>query len=655
MKKSLIFGFIAVLSAALLFTGCSQATDSAGTTSISIGGWLVDFEVDTEQELLDAFENDDYKVIGVVGSGSTLKIGYKTGSALSDLNVIPADKTVVLFTEVTPGPTLTVEGKLIVEGGGNLAASFGAAEVAVTPTGQIQVINGTLTVNGPAAVHGSPYDDEIFGTPRLVFAGGTLAISGPTATFADVKEALTWVPHGQVTIANLIEPIKPSVLTKIQPQTTAVRRLTITAKLASSLETIETETELIVPPGLTFTTDDPLLTVTKLDVRGNLTLNEAFLARITDLTVSGTLAATKATYSKVKTLTVNSSFLVPTASFPALEDLIVSSGGAFTGSTLGTADSENGIGLAIAPKGSVTVTQINSLRTSTIQGSLTATGFTPYAPTPALTDPSQLRVAPGGSINGINFPEQVIVTALGDVNSVTIDDFTVPEDQGLIIPALKTLVIGAGKTLTYDGQVTIAATGNLVLATGTASVGKILGTGSITAGVTTINGAWEAVGADGGKVTILSAATGATIAATAPATGLKASAAGAKITQGALASNNLVIAADTTIDLAGTDAAAVGKLILTGSATPANVGSVQLAVTNGIIKAGANPSLTTAYSNGAKIGDKAVTKGTNTSLYTVANTDAPGKFGGIKTATSADTLTAGTDTVEIDSTQDVTT
>ncbi|MFP3091521.1 hypothetical protein LQZ21_14485 [Treponema sp. TIM-1] len=608
MKKGLIFGLIAVLSATFLVIGCSQATDSEGTTSIQIGDWLVDIEVSTEDDLLAALANDDFKVIGVVGDSGTNEIAYSNSAAdLDVLNVIPADKTVVLFATVAVGsPSLRVEGKLIVEGGGNLEALYRTNEVLVTPTGQIQVINGTLTVDGPSAVNGSPYNEEIFGTSRLVFAGGHLNITGPADALVDVEEALTWVPHGQVTIDSLTKAIKPSDLTKIQPQTTAVRRLTITDPINALTET---ETELIVPAGLRFITDEDLLSVTKLDVKGHFTASDALLARITDLTVSGTLAAPFATYSKVKKLTVNSPFDADAVSFPSLEDLIVSSSGVFeTTGSIGTAvDSANGIGLEIAPAGIVEVDQIYSLRTSTIQGSLTADGFTPYAPTPALSAPSELRVAQGGSINGINFPGQVIVTALA-ADSVTIDDFTVPEDQGLNIPAAKTLVIGAGKTLTYDGQVTIAATGNLVLATdSTTSVGKIAGAGSITAGATTITGAWEAVGdaPDPGVLTILSAAAGATITATGDAIGLKASAAGATITQALGSGNALTIGAATTITLGGTNTTPLGAILLKSGADPAKLSFTNGTTSKVVVGAGTTGAAITGVTN-PKIGGKAI-------------------------------------------------
>ncbi|MDR2758629.1 MAG: hypothetical protein LBB78_04560, partial [Spirochaetaceae bacterium] len=92
MKKGLIFGLIAVLSAAFLIIGCSQGTDS-GSTSIQIGGRLVDIEVQSEADLLAALNNPDYQIIAVTGTFS-----YASGTALSTVTEIPAGKTVVLYT-----------------------------------------------------------------------------------------------------------------------------------------------------------------------------------------------------------------------------------------------------------------------------------------------------------------------------------------------------------------------------------------------------------------------------------------------------------------------------------------------------------------------------------------------------------------------------
>jgi hypothetical protein len=613
MKKGLIFGLIAVLSAAFLFVGCSQATDSGGSTSIQIGDWLVDTEVSNETDLIAALANDAYKVIGVVGDAGTNEIGYiGAATTLTTLTEIPEGKTVVLFAKVAVGsPSLTVAGKVIVEGSGDLVALYRTNEVVVTATGQIQVINGTLTVDGPAAINGSPYNEEIFGTSRLIFAGGHLNITGPADALVDVAEALVWVPHGQVTIDSLKEKIKPSELTKIQPQPTAVRRLTITDPIPLTTGG-ETESELIVPAGLTFTTADPLLSVTKLEVNGNLTASDAFLARVTDLAVSGTLTAAKATYTKVAKLTVDSGFNIGSVSLPALEDLIVHSGGAFsTSGSIGTASSETGVGLEIAAAGSASVGSIYSLRTSTVQGALIATDFTLYAPTPAPTVAPELKVAANGSVNGIKFPEEVVVTALGGANSVTIDDFTVPEDLSFTIPAAKNLVIGAGKTFTYDGLVTIAATGNLVLATtSSTSFGKIAGKGSIVAGATTITGAWEAVGAtaDPGTLTILSAATGATITADGTdATGLKASAAGGTITQNVVASNALTIGAGTVITLGGTTTAPLGAILLKSDAT--NPAKLTLAATSSVLAGAGTGGTALGVASTVTMGGKTIVKG----------------------------------------------
>ncbi|MDR2759109.1 MAG: hypothetical protein LBB78_07000, partial [Spirochaetaceae bacterium] len=244
-------------------------------------------------------------------------------------------------------------------------------------------------------------------------------------------------------------------------------------------------------------------------------------------------------------------------------------------------------------------------------------------------------------------------------------DFTVPEDQGLVIPGstpgpAKTLIIGAGKTFTYNGPVTIEAGGNLVLATdSTTAVGKIAGTGSIIAGETAITGAWEAVAANAtpGTLTITSAAAGATITADGTnATGLKASATGATITQKAGdASNTLTIGATghvTIIDLDGTTTGAVGKLVVSGGANP---GKVAFAVIGATVQIGANPTLGTAVTSPTAIGG--MTFGTSSVPIHNGTGSSGDKFLGMKATAATNTFVGGnaSNTITIDSTQDVTT
>jgi hypothetical protein len=581
MKKGLIFGLIAVLSAAFLVIGCSQSTDSDGSTSIQIGGRLVDIEVTTEAALYAALASPDYQIIGVTGPTGIL---LATSVAPYDVTEIPAGKTVVLYTSLTPPglpDVLTINGTLIVEGSGVLNGAHGTNEVEVDK-GHIEVINGTISVDVPEAVHGVPVTQEIFGTGKVQFAGGNLDISTHLTTLEKVKTVFGWVPQGTVTIDGVDEEIKPSVLAdaiRAFPST-ATRRLII-SDTVPFVAPGDTVTELVIPAGLSFTTADPFPSLTTLDVKGDLDATVAAFTGVTDLTVSGSLTAGNATYNNLKELTVESPLVISTA-LPALEVLEVKAGGAFSGLAIGGPTPANeGLAITVAPKGAAAVTTITNLKSATIQGALTAASFT-YDTTGSA--PSPLSVAADGSINGITFPSQTLIPKLDGVNGVVIDDYTVPGGLTLTIPAAKTLTVAAGETLTYNGPVAIEPTGKLVLTTG-ATATKIAGIGIIKAGATTITGDWETTGAADGTLTILSTevsseAVGATITALTGATGLKASAANAGITQAAgVTGNSLTIAADTKIELNS-----VAKITLVAALAAGNPGTLTLADADAVIQ-----------------------------------------------------------------------
>jgi hypothetical protein len=406
MKKGLIFGLIAVLSAAFLVAGCSQSTDSGSGSSVTIGGRLVDIAVGNETALYSALASPDYQVIGVT---TAIALGTSTGA--SQVTEIPAGKTVVLYASFTP-PTdapLVVNGTLIVEGAGILVGDHGTSEVEVDK-GHIEVINGTISVDVPEAIHGVPVTQEIFGTGKVQFAGGNLTISTNLTTLEKVKTVFGWVPHGSVTLAGVDEAIKPSVLAEAirAYPSSPVRRLTITAPVPF-VAPGDTATELIIPAGLTFITADPFPSLTALEVKGNLTASAAAFTGLTSLTVSGSLTAGNATYNKLTSLTVESPLSIGTP-LSALTSLDVKSGGAFTGLTIGDADlTHDGITVTVAPKGSAAVTVINNLESAKIEGSLTANSFTYDT---AGSPPSPLEAAAGGSVNGVSFPAETLIAGV---------------------------------------------------------------------------------------------------------------------------------------------------------------------------------------------------------------------------------------------------
>jgi hypothetical protein len=493
LKKSLIFALIAVVSAAFLVTGCSQGTDS-GSTSIQIGGRLVDTEVKTEAELYDALHNPDFQIIAVIADTAALDLS--TATVNKDVTEIPAGKTVVLYTSVTPPDQFEVKGTLVVEGNGILIANA-SHRVRVTD-GNIEVINGTIQVASAVDIHGQDIQIQILGTGKAYFADGTLRITSPLATLDDVKTAFSWVPKGTLLLSPLTgtptmvtQPVKPSEITQIP--TTATRRLTIANALVTATPA-DTATNITVPAGMTFITNDPLTSLETLTVAGNLTLGATgatlnrvetlkvaaggaltlsttatALNNVTDFEVSGTITALTATYDQVTSLVVGSLFNAGTVNFNNLQTLKVNAGGAFvTTGTIGSDETDSeGIVLDIAAKGSAGAASIKKLRTSVVAGSLAIGGFTLFN-----TD-STLSAAAGGTINGITFPaETKPITGVG-LNTVTSDDYTVPRNAILGLATGSILLFPAGKVLTFEPFATAEGDG-VIKAVGSTTGGTIV-------------------------------------------------------------------------------------------------------------------------------------------------------------------------------------
>ena len=217
------------------------------------------------------------------------------------------------------------------------------------------------------------------------------------------------------------------------------------------------------------------------------------------------------------------------------------------------------------------------------------------------------------------------------------------------------LTIAAGKALDIaaDGVVALTGTGSLVLATDSpTSVGKITGAGTLTAGATTITGAWEATasGSSPGTLTIASAsAVTATITADGTnATGLKASAAGATITQLAGTTNNaLTIGEKTEINLAGTGTTKAGEITLVSGANPGKL-TFAAATSKVLVGAGTGGSAISGLT-GLAIGGKAIV---NSGLAADDFKNDSGKLvllGGTTAGNFTASTTADTD-VEINST-----
>jgi hypothetical protein len=540
MRRSLVFVLIAVVSAAFLVTGCSQATES--DSGIVIGSRLVDTVVTTEVGLLAALYNPAYQVIAVTGNEADASFYDNGGAAFSTVEEIPADKTVVLYRQVVPALTgLEVKGLLVVEGNGELVATA-TNRIRVTE-GAIEVINGTITVDSVVDIHGEGIQIQILGTGKAYIAGGTLNITNPLASLQDVKTAFSWVPKGQVVIDTVTGAVKPSELTQIPATNT--RRLTITDPL---IDGEDDATSLTVPEGMTFETADPLAFLTDLDVKGTLTASAATFEKVENLTVTGDLTAGSANYASVKALEVTTAFGGASANFPALESLTVKKGGEFTASTIGSAA---GISIAVEKGGEAEVATITKLLDGAIAGELIVS-----ASVALFEADAAIIAAAGGTVNGIVFPGETPITALA-TNVINIGDST--------IPAGKTLTIGTGT------KIILADTKILTIELDS----QIVGPGSLVVGATTISsvaaGGWQATG---GNITITSSDAGAAIGiptggtpAALTALGTPAATATATIIQAADTGNNLTVGANVTIALGGTGTTAiVGQITLNNSA-----------------------------------------------------------------------------------------
>jgi hypothetical protein len=224
--------------------------------------------------------------------------------------------------------------------------------------------------------------------------------------------------------------------------------------------------------------------------------------------------------------------------------------------------------------------------------------------------------------------------------------------DGLLASTAKERELGAS-------ALNLAANSSLVLAgsvstTDTSAGATIKGCGAsgVKAGATTITGEWQAVGVAGTNVTIKATAAAASSITASAATVALTAGTGATITQAAVADNNLTIGEDTAIVLGGDATAALGKLILTGGATPAKL--VFEKADSAAVQVGATFTTNTEFGTAAKIGGHTFGGTAKPEVYTsVAN--AAGTFLGLKAGADGDDLTGGDadNTITIDSTQAV--
>jgi hypothetical protein len=440
MKKGLVFGLIAVLSAALLVTACDNGTSGTETqAAVTPDGVVVDRTVDSTTSLISALADNTVDVVA-----------YILSSDVSSGNIIiPAGKTVYLLNSTTDpksfGPAeLEVRGTLIVSESTVLAAGANN-RVYLGNSGSIQIqAGGELRTD----VRLSVSDLTDTGTAvasaigKVRYAGGSVltVTAEPGLTVEEIGTLLGYLPAsgaarsavgitGRTSTLTLTAPltaVKPSDFAGVG-EINAKRALTVTTQLP------ETREALTIPAGLSLTT-----------AAGDLGV-------VTSLTVEGALSAD---------------------TLPKLTSLTVSAGGGFTAS--GAVGAPEGL-TTVAIAGTVTVQTLNVAASAAVE--VAAGGsFDGDAGAAAIS------AAEGAKVNGTTVTDagaKIVVLTAATATLPTTEAGTTYQIKGAVtigatftVVEGATLLIPAGASLTVDDKSgSIAGDGKVVVEEGGAATG----------------------------------------------------------------------------------------------------------------------------------------------------------------------------------------
>jgi hypothetical protein len=301
MKQSLIFVLIAVLSAGLVFVGCSNDSGSSGSSTAApdIDGIVIDATVDSQAGLKEALRPDNnFEAIALVLSGGDM--------TLTDVVVIPQGKTLVLLNtdsirhSLTPSISgLNIRGSVIVSENTELYVDDDH-QVSIWSSGNIQVqARGLLTTDARISV--SNYTDagvsyESVLTKNVSYKGGsTLRITGEgdVFTIADINALLNTLTPGtravnaptgasRLELTAKLALIKPSDVTQLAG-ISDTRRIRLEPALAEDAAT----TALTIPAGAEVTTEVDLENIKTITItNGSLSAPKAVFAALTALNVT---------------------------------------------------------------------------------------------------------------------------------------------------------------------------------------------------------------------------------------------------------------------------------------------------------------------------------------------------------------------------------
>jgi predicted acyltransferase (DUF342 family) len=396
------------------------------------------------------------------------------------------------------GVTQSDEGVVIIPAGRNVKLVGEEAYTTYSSAGGILVVVDNNSVTGSCRLVSDHVDSPVI-APENVRAGGT--------TVVRIQEGGEAIDLTENTLAVRGSPLTISTGTT---SSTNIKNDALSGKTLYVVGPVTVSADISGGPGIRVVgnvsvtvvqssaidwyitgdlTADKLPTIGSVEVRGNAVFAEAVSTIAGDIDIGGN-ATFNAALTTLDSVNVEGNLAV-TGAVILGEDLYV--GG--TATLGGTLINAAGVTANAYFDGSTTITGVLSTAAS-----------------------GGLLIGGEGSVNLVAIP------------SLTNGALTIANTAGVTIPSA---VIPDAKSIAL-------ATGGKIIITGTEG---------ITAGKTKIEGRWEAVGSGAGTVTILSSTNGATITAATNATGLKASAAGATITQVEGSGNTLVISQGTTIDL----------------------------------------------------------------------------------------------------------
>jgi hypothetical protein len=457
IKKGLLFGLIAVVSAALALSACSTGTDPTSAPAVVEDGIPDGRPANTEAEL--------QRLLGDADDSKPIIFSVDSTTTLNSVIRIPEGKIVYIKpANHSTGGTLIpatnggliIAGTVIVTENAELKASDNR-DVHVVNGGVLEVYDaGTLSVDSRVNVDNYPDGAQTNSVLTNVrYAGGsTLKIAAEALKITEIQELLGVIPAAASKAA--VAPSGTSKLVLGLPQNFMPSELVGITGISDGryLEVIadkaETETSLDIPAGIAITATKSL-PVTALTVSGGLDVVPANgLASLTTLTVTvgGDFTALGNTLPALTTLTVSGILNAPEAkgATAGITITVAATGEVTVGSVKitpaskvsagGHFDGDTGTDAIDADKGAI----LNG-QEKTTEGTIVILGAIPAS---LPTGTAQLK--PGSYI---------ITTAL-----------TLAESATLLIPEKTTVTIAAAGSLTVNGALDIALGNTVTVAAG---------------------------------------------------------------------------------------------------------------------------------------------------------------------------------------------